>query len=186
MNEFLPEDSESAPPSPPRPPKPSMAPSWMMLGFAFGALFILALPRRPSPPAAPVAPSSTAAPAARDPAAKPVLTTIENVFAEWGRFAIWENDLTEVALWNSEKQSYSDCYEVLRNGRDFYFRSIPRLTRPILTHGVNASSPLQFTETPASRAEWLREKNQTTFDAFSEAARQSFPSSTPKPAPAAN
>lgn len=181
MNEYLPDESEPAPAVPPRPPKPSMAPSWAMLGFAFGALFILALPSRTPEPLPQLRPVLTSAPGAREPAAPPRFTTIENVFAEWGRAAVWENDLTEVALWNSEKKSYADCYEVLRSGDGFYFRTIPRLTRPVLTHGVSPNSPLQFTETQALRDEWLREQQQITVRAFSEAARENFPSSA-KPA----
>ena len=174
MNEYSPEESEPAPP--PRPPKPSMAPSWAMLGFAFGALFILALPRRAEPPVPEIANPPAPAAGAREPAAPPRFTTIENVFAEWGRAAVWQNDLTEVALWNSEKKSYADCYEVLRTGEILYFRTIPRLTRPVLTHGVSPNSPLQFTEPQTLRDEWMREKNQATFDKISEAARQNIPS----------
>ncbi len=86
---------------------------------------------------------------------RPKVTDIEAVFAEWGHFAVWENDLTEVALWDVDKKSYSICYEVLRSGDAFYFRSIPRLTRPVLNHGLHGAMPLQFTETEVLRREWV-------------------------------
>ena len=45
----------------------------------------------------------------------------------------------------------------MRFGDGIYFRSIPRLTRPVLTHGITADSPLEFTETEEQRREWLHE-----------------------------
>ena len=169
-----------APPPPPK-PKPSMAPSWVMLGFIVGALFIWALPNRRTAVAEPPVRSPVAPAALRTP---PQLTTIEAVFAEWGQYAVWDRDVTQVALWTSETREYSECYEVLRGGGSYFFRSIPRLTRPVLTHGVRAdNSPLQFTETEAQRAEWLSEKNQETWRAISSAARENLgPSAAPPPA----
>ena len=135
---------------PPAVSRLSKTPSWVMLGFVLGALFVWALPQ---------VEKTVAPPAAGNPAVllleRPKATEIEAVFAEWGRFAVWENGLTEVALWDVDKRSYSICYEVLRDGDNLYFRSIPRLTRPVLTHGVHGTMPLQFTETEAMRREWL-------------------------------
>jgi hypothetical protein len=169
--------------APVRPTKPSNAPSWAMLGFVFGALFIWALPHHEAPPA-PAVTVLAATPAPVSASFRPSrLTLIEDVMAEWSRYAVWQNDLTEVALWNSEKKSFADCYEVMRSGENFYVRSIPRLTRPPLTHGVPAESPLQFTEPQAQRDEWLRERNQLTFRAISEAAQQNIPAIGAKPAP---
>jgi hypothetical protein len=140
---------ESAQNLPPSPSRLSKTPSWVMLGFVLGALFVWALPR----------PENAASPPARPPIAvrleRPKATEIEAVFAEWGRFAVWDNDLTEVALWDVDKRGYAICYEVLRSGDNLYFRSIPRLTRPVLTHGIHVATPLQFTETEAMRREWL-------------------------------
>jgi hypothetical protein len=137
---------------PPSVPRLSKTPSWVTLGFILGALFVWALPRV----------EDAASPPARPPIAvrleRPQATEIEAVFAEWGHFAVWDNDLTEVALWDVDKRSYSICYEVLRNGESLYFRSIPRLTRPVLTHGLHGTMPLQFTETEAMRREWLDRK----------------------------
>ena len=162
-----PEDFGQPPPSRPElPPKPSMAPSWVVLGFGIGVLFIWMLPPSETPAAAGLEPA--AAPVARS---APQIAVIEAVFAEWGSAASWENDVTEIALWSSETGSYSQCFQVIRTGGMYFFRSIPRLTRPVLTRGVRDNSPLQFTESEAKRAEWIGAKNQDTWRALSEAAR---------------
>jgi hypothetical protein len=162
-----PEDFGQPPPSRPElPPKPSMAPSWVLLGFGIGVLFIWMLPPSEPPAAAGLEPA--AAPVARS---APQIAVIEAVFAEWGSAASWENEVTEVALWSSETGSYSQCFQVIRTGGMYFFRSIPRLTRPVLTRGVRDNSPLQFTESEAQRAEWIGAKNQDTWRALSEAAR---------------
>ncbi len=162
-----PEDFGQPPPSRPElPPKPSMAPSWVLLGFGIGVLFIWMLPRSETPAAAGLEPAPP--PVARS---APQIAVVEAVFAEWGSAASWENDVTEVAFWSSETGSYSQCFQVIRTGGMYFFRSIPRLTRPVLTRGVRDNSPLQFTESEAQRAEWIGAKNQETWRALSEAAR---------------
>src|SRR5271165_1481682 len=168
-------------PSPPAPHRPSQVPSWVTLGFVLGALFVLALPRRaavepaPRPAGEPAALRSAKAPA---PAR---VTTIEAVFASWDKYAVWSHDTTEVALWSAETMSYSECYEVLKTADGYYFRSIPRLTRPVLTHGVVDESPLQFTETARQRQEWLSEIDRENLRALSEAARQTLPTAAAEP-----
>ena len=97
------------------------------------------------------------------------MMTIEDVFLEWSQYAVWMNDRTEVALWNAETKDYTDCFEVLRSGSACYFRTIPRLTRQALTHGVPEDSPLRFTETEEQRREWLGEKAQEDWRALGEA-----------------
>jgi hypothetical protein len=144
----------------PRPPpvsKLSKTPSWIMLGFILGALFIWSLQRSPeTPPAAAIIePEKPAAPIGPLPA--PRLSDIEAVFAMWGAGAIWENDVTEVALWTPETKRFGDYFEVIRSGDNLYFRSIPRLTRRILDHGVKTNSPLALTETETHYQEWLRD-----------------------------
>ncbi len=129
----------------------SKTPSWIMLGFVLGALFVFSLPRE-NRDAAPASPLPEPPPVRVE---RPQLLEIEAVFADWGHYAVWKNDVTEVALWDTAKRSYSIFYEVLRNGDNVYFRTIPKLTRPVLTHGVRAQSPLEFTETEESRREWL-------------------------------
>ncbi len=128
-----------------------------MLGFLLGALFVVALPplRKDSAPATgplrPVEPPKPAAPRQAQP-----LSTIEDVFAEWGQHAIWSDDVTEVALWNSTARDFTDFYEVRRFGGAYYFRSIQTLTRRIFARGKPLpGSPLQFTETEDQYREWL-------------------------------
>jgi len=140
MDDDIPTESHPRPPA-----KMSMTPSWVMLGFGLGAFFVWALPepeKKPSPPPAP---------AERAPEQKmlivrlPRLSDVEAVFAQWDRYAIWENDVTEIAYWSEETGSFSDFFEVLRSGDRLFFRSIPKLTRPVVRRGVEARSPLLFT-----------------------------------------
>jgi hypothetical protein len=171
---------DDAPPAPAK-KKPSQVPSWVTLGFVLGALFVLALPRRAAVGSAPPAVGDVAVVTPAKPAGAPRLTTIEAVFASWDKYAVWSNDITEVALWNPDTMSYSDYYEVLRAGDGYYFRSITMLTRPVLTHGVVEESPLQFTETARQRQEWLGEIDRENLKALSEAARQSPAARTVEP-----
>jgi len=168
------DDAPSAPPA----AKPSQVPSWITLGFALGALFVMALPR-PRELARPAAPAP--APALR-PAPAPQLTTIEAVFEQWQQYAVWSGETTQVAMWNSVTQGYSDCYEVLRVGDNLYFRSIPALTRPILTHGVVPESPLQFTESAAARQQWLGDVRQENWRQFSQGVHDSLAPARATPA----
>lgn len=168
------EEETPAASQPPSADKPSQTPSWAMVGFVLGALFVLALPHRePELPAAPVMPARALAepPARRAPIAPPRVSTIEAVFDTYGHYAVWDHDMTEVALWNSESESYADCFEVLRTPEGFFFRSIPQLTRPVLTHGVKADFPLRFTETADQRAEWLGEKNEEDWRVLQDSIR---------------
>jgi hypothetical protein len=71
--------------------------------------------------------------------------------------------------------SYSDCFEVLKTADGYYYRSIPRLTRPILTHGSSDESPLQFTETERQRQEWQGEVRQENLEGASPRPRTSRP-----------
>jgi len=156
-------EEETPAPSPPSSDKPSQAPSWAMVGFVLGALFVLALPHRETeePASAVPPPPSLAEPTSiKLPVTPPRISTIEAVFDAYGQYAVWDHDTTEVALWNSESDSFSNCFEVLRTPEGFFFRSIPKLTHPVLTHGVKADCPLRFTETAEQRAEWLGEKNE--------------------------
>lgn len=127
----------------------SKTPSWITLGFVLGVLFMLSLPHAPRKV---IAPPPEPPPVRLE---RPKITEIEAVFAEWGDRAVWENDLAEVAMWDTEKRSYSIFYEVLRRDDQYYFRSIPRLTRPILERGSEPQAPLLVTETEKTRREWL-------------------------------
>lgn len=136
--------------------KLSKTPSWIMLGFALGAAFMKFLPplRKAEPARAPASLQLEFTKPSAPPQPRP-LTVIEDVFAEWGQNAVWFDGVTEVALWNSADKAFSDCYEVRRVGDLLYFRTIPRLTRRIITHGKPMpESPLQFTETEEQYREW--------------------------------
>jgi hypothetical protein len=173
------------PPSKPLPGKPSQIPSWVSLGFVLGALFVLALPRHAS--VAPPMPTVQEAEPHADPAAEPPqMTTIEAVFSAWDKYAVWSNDSTEVALWDSGTKGFTTCYEVIRNGNEYYFRSIPGLTRPVLTHGVVENSPLIFTESARQRADWLDEVHKENWKALAEGAHEALaPLQAPPAKPAA-
>jgi hypothetical protein len=136
----------------------SKTPSWVMLGFAFGALFVFALmrERRPAGPPPVAAPPAFEAPAPPVPRRVPALTTIEAVFEAWGEHAVWSGPTTEVALWSPQDRAFSEFYEVRRIDGRLYFRSLPELTRRIIRRGKELSDcPLQFTETEAQYREWL-------------------------------
>jgi hypothetical protein len=144
-------------PLPPPATKPSLAFSWATLGFILGALFVIALPpRHREPPALNPEP----APVPVEKKLPPLrLLTIEAVFESWGQYAVWNGDVTEVAMYDPDTHDFTACYQVVRspNGGAYFFRSIARLTQPVLTHGVPGDSPLRYTETAAQREQWLRE-----------------------------
>lgn len=138
----------------PSPAKMSKTPSWIMLGFVLGALFVVALPQRKPVPAPAPRPLEFTKPA--PPREAQPLSTIEAVFEEWGGYAVWFDDTTEVALWNSTYRDFTDCYEVRRIGNMYYFRTIPALTRRTFAHGqIPPDCPLRFTETEEQYREWL-------------------------------
>lgn len=151
--------NDETPPDPGYPvssAKLSKTPSWIMLGFLLGAAFVVALPplwKRPAAKSVPVPTLEPVPPAApRDP---PQLTTIEAVFAAEEKYAVWADDITEVALWNSRDGAFSDFYEVRRIGGARYFRTISTLTRRIIDRGKpRPESPLQFTESEEQYREW--------------------------------
>ncbi len=164
--------------------KPSLIPSWVTLGFILGALFVLTLPRAERAMRTPAAeaPAESAGPPPR-PAPVPGaavaraparIATIEAVFEEYGHYAVWKNGLTEVALWSADTKDFSEYYEVARVDNTYYFRSIPHLTRPVLTHGVPAECPLMFTETVEQRQQWLDDVRRENWRVLSEGARNSF------------
>lgn len=150
--------------------RPSLAFSWATLGFILGALFVLTIPRRAPPP--PSAPPPAPAPVVR--LARPPLSTIEAVFAEWNQYAVWNNGMTQVALFDGQTKTFSDCYEVVRLGGNDYFRSIPTLTEPVLEHGVPDDSPLEFTETAEQRAEWLRAVNDENWKSIQKSIKENL------------
>lgn len=152
------EDDESEKTYPLSPSKMSKTPSWLMLGFLLGGAFMWAFQRDTAKPAAPAPATLTEWPKAVRVPPSP-LTTIEAVFADWKDNAVWENNLTEVAMWRSETGAYSEFYEVRRLGETLYFRSIPRLTRQVVRSGTSlpANAPLQFTESEKHYNEWVEQ-----------------------------
>jgi len=137
------------------PAKMSKAPSWVMLGFLLGMAAVWGYRRSEVKPPVPGV-TLTEWPRAARVEPSP-LTTIETLFNEWSKHAVWSGDVTEVAMWRSETRGFTEFYEVRRVGEELYFRSMPKLTRPIIRHGVPlpAEVPLQFTETQEQYREWL-------------------------------
>jgi hypothetical protein len=136
--------------------KMSKTPSWIMLGFLLGAGFVVALPplRKKAAPE-PAAFKAIEPVRSAEPREAPQLTTIEAVFTEWGKLAVWSDGVTEVAQWNSRDQAFTDFYEVRRIGSEFYFRTISQLTRRVIARGKPIPEcPLQFTETEEQYQEW--------------------------------
>jgi hypothetical protein len=168
-------EEESASPEPKA--KPSQVPSWVSLGFALGALFVMALPKRSPEPAAPSpveAPVIKAAPQSR-------ISTIEAVFSDWGRYAQWTGSTTQVGLWDPGTRSYADFFEIMRVGDALYFRSIPALTRPPLKQGIPLECPIEFAE--AGRNDAVQAEEKADMGAISKSIRESFgPTELPKPA----
>lgn len=161
------ESAEQAPP----PTSLSKTPSWIMLGFALGAIFVWLLPR-PEPRLIEVPVKDNTPPPLVALSTKPDFTELEAVWNEWRQHAVWDNDRTEVALWDVEVGKYARFYEVRREGEIFYFRSIPALTRPVLTHGVETSAPLLFTEPDEKRREWLRQRDEETWKSIQDSIKQ--------------
>jgi hypothetical protein len=156
----------------PVPSRPSTIPSWVMLGFASGVLFMwllrVTVEETPVPAPAPVEP-----PVVRV-ATPPQPMEIEAVFAQDAEFAKWENNLTEGVLWNRGAQAVIDRFEIRRVGETLYFRTIPQLTRRVLTHGVPENLPIQFTETEAQHQQWLRDVAEETQRQFTNGIREVF------------
>lgn len=135
--------------------KLSKTPSWIMVGFVLGVLAVLGFQhelQRPDAPAevasAIVVPAPAPKPAESVTALPdlPSLAVIEAVFSDWGGYARWEHDRTEVALWNSTTGDFTDYFEVARAPEGLYFRSITRLTRPLTEAKPPSEAPLRFTE----------------------------------------
>jgi hypothetical protein len=78
------------------------------------------------------------------------------VFEVWSSYAVWDNDVTQVALWNPELRAFAEFYEVRRIDGANYFRSLPRLTNRVIRHGKlpPPECPLEFTETEDQYREW--------------------------------
>lgn len=135
----------------------SKTPSWVMLGFLLGVVFVWALPRRE--PAVRTVIVREAPPEKTRPDEPPLLTTVEAVFTDWDEYAVWDNNRTQVAMWNVAVGEFAEFYEVLRVEGTYYFRSIPRLTNRVIRHGKPPppECPLRFTETEEQYQEWRQQ-----------------------------
>jgi hypothetical protein len=144
-------------------PARSFIPLWLTLGFsaglAFGWMAFHEETKLP-PPASPPLPGARDA-IAPDRVEIPVdagtLRAVEQMFNRWGGYAVWENDVTEIAAWDPRRKRHSDFYEVRRHEGKFYFRSLRTLTRPIIDHGVSTTMPVAFTEPQEAREKFYRE-----------------------------
>jgi hypothetical protein len=141
--------------TPPETRRPSTTPSWVMLGFACGILFMWLLRATVEETDPPIVDPVEVPPARVATPPKPM--EIEAVFAQYSELAHWANDLTEVVLWNRGAQEVIDRFEIRRVGETLYFRTIPQLTRRPLNHGVPDNLPIQFTETEAQYQQWLKD-----------------------------
>jgi hypothetical protein len=175
--------------------KLSKVPSWIMLGVVLGGIGFYGVQsffeeqrgkkqRQKAPPAAsaPARPATDAGAASvpagekRDPHMS--LFAIDAVFRAHGASAVWEHDLTEIVLWNPATRSYSTGVEVLRNGDTYHYRLLDRLTRPVLTEGVDPDAPIRLTE-PASYQERRRQQRQDTWRSRPPAPAPLLPATPP-------
>lgn len=119
---------------------------------------------RPAPGSGPGTPkpSETAPPApAPNPATEvnqlriedqPSLTVVEALFEQYRGYAFWEDDRTEIGVWNTRTLTFADKFEVLRTDTGTYFRTIHAFTRLPLEKYGPSDSPILFTETATQRA----------------------------------
>jgi hypothetical protein len=177
---------------PTSPAKLSKTPSWIMLGFLLGAAFVAALPpmKRATEPLRPetgLNERPTFRAESSDPGkapAPPQISVIEAVFATWGRYAVWApDDTTQVALWNAEQRDFTEFFEVRRFGVEYYFRSLPALTRRVMMRArPSEECPLRFTETEEQYRDWI-ERNGGQVPMTSARPRIAPPRSAPSELP---
>ena len=141
--------------------KSSNVPVWLTLGFVAGCAFgWVMFHESVKPPTAPVAAAATATPVAVPSGAPKDIATLaaaEQYFQKWGGYAVWENHVTQFAVWNGRKQRHADFYEVRRVDAKFYFRSLPQLSWVLIDHGPKTREPIWFAETAARRAQFYQE-----------------------------
>jgi len=123
----------------------------LAVGFGLGALLFRSAPEK----VVPASRSIEVEPPIEvpRPTASGTLKAAEELFERWGGYAIWEDDVTEIALWNHARQRHADFYEVRRANGEFYFRTLKALTRPLIDHGPRGRLPIVFTE-----PQWMRDR----------------------------
>lgn len=140
------------------------APAWLTTGLFLGGLWGWYL-FRPVPAATMSASRQT--PEAVVPAAVGGLAEVEKLFRIWGGYAVWEDDLTEIAVMRAQPgRIQPEYYQVSRVGRAFYFRTLSHLTRPLIDHGGLARCMLAFTEPRWMHEQYYREHPAETPGAY--------------------
>jgi hypothetical protein len=136
------DDLEPKKPRPLSAAKMSKVPSWISVGFVLGALvgWTLRAPKPQPPPPVKIVEVTKLEPRPNK------LATVEALFEQWKHLAGWRDDTAEFLVWNSDTKKFSEAYEVRRVGEDFYFRSIPQLTRKLVDYGdrLPPDAPIQF------------------------------------------
>jgi len=139
----------------------SHVPSWLMIGFLVGVITMWVFRREPEPPASPAdaTPTTLATEAEVDVAevepaeitGRMSLDMVSAIFSAYRDWVWWSDDMTQIAVWNSDTMGFTDRYEVIRTLEADYFRPIARFTRlPLPGYGPD-NSPLLFTETAEQR-----------------------------------
>ena len=140
--------------------KSSNVPVWLTLGFVAGLAFGWMMLREPAkilPPPNATTPAETVAVPDNAPKDIATLGATEQYFQRWGGYAVWENHVTQFAVWNGRKQRHSDFYEVRRADGKFYFRTLPQLAWVLIDHGPKSRAPIWFAETVAMRAQFYQD-----------------------------
>jgi hypothetical protein len=147
--------------------KLSKTPSWIMVGFVLGCLFAYVADRElekrrvkipdPAAPAIVAAPPIEKSPAVPLSAMRLSMNEVDAMFQQFTDKAVWENDITEVAVWNPVTNKFSDLVEVMRSGGLYYYRPITRLTRPLISIHPDPGVLLLFTEPEDVREKRLQD-----------------------------
>jgi hypothetical protein len=141
--------------------KLSKTPSWIMVGFVLGCLFAYVADREiekrrgknpPPPRPAPVVP---AAPPEVPAGLRLSQNEVDAIFTQAEGGAVWENDITEIVVFNMRTGKFSDMVEVMRSGPYYYYRPIFRLTRPLITAEAPEGALILFTESEKAREKRL-------------------------------
>lgn len=138
-----------------------------MVGFIIGALFAFGvqheIDRRnqvKSPVAPPPSPVKIEQPKSISALTERTsLSAIESIFAQYNEHAVWRNDITEVALWSAETNKFTECFEVMRSGDLYYYRTIQSLTRPVRRPNPAPDLPLRYTEPEDEQVKRLQQQS---------------------------
>jgi hypothetical protein len=139
---------------PPKASDLSKVPSWLLVGFVVGALFVGLLRRDYLVRSSPVqasggnVESTLASPSPAVRPGEPSLSAVEAIWSVWGEHAVWVEEVTQISIWNTETLAFTDFFEVTRRADSYFFRCIPRLSRPVVDRGLGKAAPIQFTGPP--------------------------------------